>query len=66
MSFPICQPIYAGLGITLAQATMLFLGAPFANINFYSSIDNEYIHHKVWEKITHPFHNLNGIADGVW
>ena len=50
----------------MAQATMLFLVAPFANIHFYSSIDNEYIHHKVWEKITHPFHNLNGTADGVW
>ena len=34
--------------------------------NFNPSMKNDNIHYKVWEKITHPFPNLNGYTIEVW
>ena len=40
--------------------------APFTNVDLISAWINNYIHHKVWNKITYPFLNLNAATAHIY
>ena len=49
------QKSYVWLWFMVASPSLLLTW-----INFNTTMDNNYIHYKVWDEITYPFLNFNG------